>query len=134
MGFALDNRTRLTTVTPVHAGVELPRARFVEEVVRRGLVHLAHDAFPGEVDAARLAAAGELVLVRTDTAGEELEACLRLPGGVVAFVDLTYGRVHCEVAGPAPAAAGGALAALRDRFARPEPASAAVTFAFWCRG
>jgi hypothetical protein len=134
MGLPVDNRTAaLSTVTAVRGGMDLPRARFVDEVVRRELVHFAHDSFPGEVDAAALAAAGTPLLVRADADGDELEAHLRLPGGEAAFVDLGYGQVDCEVAGADPVAVRAALAALRERFARPRPPETTVSFAFWCR-
>ncbi len=134
MGLPMVNRTAaLSTVTAVRGGMDLPRARFVDEVVRRGLVHLAHDSFPGEVDAAALAAAGTPLLVRAGAGGEELEAHLRLPGGEAAFVDFGYGQVDCEVAGDDPVVVRLAVAALRARFARPEPADATVAFAFGCR-
>jgi len=49
---------------PLEDGEDLPRARFLNALAARELVHLGHDRFAGEVDAAAAAALGEAVLVR----------------------------------------------------------------------
>ena len=41
---------------PLEDGEDLPRARFLNELAARELVHLGHDRFAGEVDAAAAAA------------------------------------------------------------------------------
>ena len=59
----------------------LPRGLFVGELLLRELAHIAQDDFRGTALPAKLAELGEPVLVRTDPAGEEVEAFLRLSGG-----------------------------------------------------
>jgi len=83
---------------------------------------------------AKLAELGEPVLVRTDRAGKEVEALLRLPGGEMALVDVSHGDLSIEVAGVTRGAADAAAAALRRELASDPPAPARVSVAFWMRG
>jgi hypothetical protein len=114
-------------------GEDLPRARFLNELAVSAYVHLGHDRFAGEVDAATASALGDAVLVRADADGDELEAFVRLQGGVLALLDYGYGSLGVEVAGATRDDVTGALSRLRGALAQPEPAPSAVTFAFWVR-
>jgi hypothetical protein len=112
-------------------GGDLPRVRYLAEVAARGYVHIAHDQFPGALRAAAVTRLGEPVLVRASADGEELEAFLRLEGGLVALLDLDWGEVKVEVAAQSHGRAAKAVKRLRRRLARPAPASSSVPFAFW---
>lgn len=91
----------------------LPRGLFVGELLLRELTHIAQDDFRGTALPAKLAELGEPVLVRTDPAGEEVEAFLRLPGGEIALLDVSHGDLSIEVAGATRGAADAAAALLR---------------------
>jgi hypothetical protein len=125
---------RVPRAAPLKGGVDLPRALFLDALAERGLVHVAHDEFRGELTAAAAARLGKPVLVRASADGDELEAFVRLEGGLLAFLDLEYGWVEVEVGGSARRAVTRALQALRRVLARPEPAPTAVPFSFWCAG
>jgi hypothetical protein len=120
------------SAAPRRAG-ELPRVHYLDELAARGYAHVAHDEFPGTLDAARLARLGEPVLVRASADGEEVEAFLRLAGGPIALLDLGWGSVSVEVAAARHDRAARAVKRLRRRLARPEPAPTAIPFAFWSR-
>jgi hypothetical protein len=118
----------------LHGGAELPRARFLDELAARGFVHVAHDEFRGELAARAAARLGEPVLVRANASGDALEAFVRLEGGELALLDLDYGFVTVEVAGPRRAGVERAVARLRRRLARQELPPSSVELAFWCAG
>src|SRR5207247_1010018 len=77
-------------------GLDLPRVRYLNEVAARGCVHIAHDRFAGTLDAARAARLGEPVVVRASADGQEVEAFLRLAGGVLVLLDFDWGEVEVE--------------------------------------
>lgn len=112
----------------------LPRGLFVGELLLRELTHIAQDDFRGTALPAKLAELGEPVLVRTDPAGEEVEAFLRLPGGEIALLDVSHGDLSIEVAGATRGAADAAAALLRRELAAETPAPERVSVAFWMRG
>ena len=118
----------------LRSGGDLPRARFLDELAVRGYVHVAHDDFAGALDPARAARLGEPVLVRSSAEGDQLEAFVRLRGELLCLLDVGYGWVDAEVAGPDRASVQRAIKRLRRRLARPEPESSSVAFSFWSRG
>ena len=123
-----------TLRVPLETGRDLPRARFLEELAGRGLIHLGHDDFAAEVDAATAAALGEPVLVRASADGDELEAFVRLEDGGLALLDYGYGSLTVEVAAPERATVTAALQRLRGALATPEPEQDDVPFTFWAQG
>jgi Domain of unknown function (DUF5925)/ATPase family associated with various cellular activities (AAA) len=135
---ATAEHNRILRVAPpvpsLYGGEDLPRVRFVAEVAARGYGHLAHDAFPGAVDADAAAALGRAELVRVNAAGSELEAFVWLAGELACLIELSYGRVDVEVAGPDPATVRVALGGVRERLHRAEDSPATVPLAFWLRG
>jgi Domain of unknown function (DUF5925)/ATPase family associated with various cellular activities (AAA) len=135
---ATAEHNRILRVAPpvpsLYGGEDLPRVRFVAEVAARGYVHLAHDEFPGAVDAGGAAALGRAELVRVNAAGSQLEAFVWLPDELACLIDLCHGRVDVEVAGPDPAAVRAALGGVRERLRRVEDSPATVPLVFWLRG
>jgi len=115
-------------------GVDLPRVRFLAEVAARGYEHVVHDEFPGAVEARAVRRLGAPVIVRASADGGQLEAFLRLDGGLVALLDAGWGQVEVEVAGRTHTRAAKAVKRLRARLARPEAPRDAVRLAFWSRG
>jgi hypothetical protein len=75
-------------------GVDLPRVRYLDQVMARGYVHIAHDEFPGTLRAAQVGRLGQAVLVRASADGEELEAFVRLGRDLVALLDLDWGELQ----------------------------------------
>jgi hypothetical protein len=108
--------------------------RFVRAVTAHGFVQVAHEAFPGALDAAAAAALGEPELVRSNASGDMVEAFVWLPGGFACLLTYGWGRVHAEVAGDDGAAVVAALRGVRERLHRPPPAPSTVPFAFWSSG
>ena len=119
---------------PLEDGEDLPRARFLNELAARGLVHIGHDRFAGEVDAAAAAALGEAVLVRAKAGGSTLEAFVRLEGGELLLLDYGYGSLTLEVAAGEREPVEAVLRRLRSALAKPEPEETDVTFGFWACG
>ena len=111
------------------------RVRVLEEVAARGLIHLGHDEFAADVDAATAAALGEPVLVRASADGDELEAFVRLEGGASRVA-----RLRLRLARPSrsPRRAHETVAAelerLRGALPTPEPEEDEVPCAFWAPG
>ncbi len=124
---ATPSRNDATLRVPLETGRDLPRARFLGQLADRGLIHLGHDDFAAEVDAAAAAALGEPVLVRASADGDELEAFVRLEDGGLALLDYGYGSLTVEVAAPARETVTAALARLRGALAAPEPEEDAVS-------
>ncbi len=116
---------------PLEDGEDLPRARFLNELAARQLVHLGHDRFAGEVDAAAAAAVGDAVLVRAKADKTTLEAFVRLEGGALLLLDYGYGSLTVEVAASEREPVDAALERLRRALATPEPEEDDVPFAFW---
>jgi hypothetical protein len=116
---------------PLEDGEDLPRARFLNELAVSGLVHLGHDRFAGEVDAAAAAALGDAVLVRAKADESTLEAFVRLEGGALLLIDYGYGSLTVEVAAAEREPVDAALKRLRGALATPEPEEDDVPFAFW---
>jgi len=119
---------------PLEDGEDLPRARFLNELAARELVHLGHDRFAGEVDAAAAAALGDAVLVRAKADGSTLEAFVRLEDGVLLLLDYGHGTLLVEAAAAGRAPVDAALERLRGALATPEPDEDDVPFAFWACG
>jgi hypothetical protein len=119
---------------PLEDGEDLPRARFLNELAGRGLVHLGHDHFSGDVDPAAAAALGDPVLIRAKADGSTLEAFVRLEGGVLLLLDFGYGSVTVEAAAAERATVDAALERLRGALAEPEPEEHDVPFSFWSSG
>jgi Domain of unknown function (DUF5925)/ATPase family associated with various cellular activities (AAA) len=119
---------------PLDDGEDLPRARFLNELAARELVHLGHDRFTGEVDPTTAAALGEAVLVRARADGSTLEAFVRLEGGVLLLLDYGHGTVWVEAAARKRRRVDAALKRLRGALAKPEPEETDVTFGFWACG
>ena len=115
-------------------GVDLPRVRFLDEVAARGCAYVAHDEFAGSVDPATIRSLGEPVLVRVSADGGELEAFVRLGGGLLALLDVNWGEVVVEVAGGTQQRVVKAVKRLRRRLAQPQTPRAEIRFAFWSRG
>ena len=112
----------------------LPRALFFAELLARRLPHVARDSFAGASAPSRLSALGAPVLVRSDPAGNEVEAFLRRPGGEIALVDAGHGHVRVEAAGGTREAASRLAALLREALATEAPVPTRVSIAFWMRG
>ncbi len=119
---------------PLESGEDLPRARFLNELAARELVHLGHDRFAGEVDATAAAALGEAVLVRAKADKSTLEAFVRLEGGVLVLLDYGHGTLWIDVAARDREPVDAALKRLRSALAKPEPEETDVTFGFWACG
>jgi hypothetical protein len=119
MATAEDNLRVAPPRPALDDGADLPRVRFVVAVAQQRYVHVAHDRFPGALDAATAADLGDAELIRARADGGELEAFVRLPGDLACLLDFGWGRVVVEV---------------RARLHRPEPPPAVVPFAFWSRG
>jgi hypothetical protein len=119
---------------PLRSGRDLARARFVEELGARGLIHLGHDEFAADVDAATAAALGEPVLVRASADGDELEALVRADDGALAYLDYGYGSLSVEVAAAERDTVTAALARLRGALATAEPEDDEVPMVFWAAG
>jgi hypothetical protein len=111
----------------------LPRALFFAELLARRLPHVARDRFPGASAPSRLCALGTPVLVRSDPAGNEVEAFLRRRGGEIALVDAGHGHVWVEAAGETREAASRLAAQLREALASDAPIPTRVSIAFWMR-
>jgi Domain of unknown function (DUF5925)/ATPase family associated with various cellular activities (AAA) len=118
-------------VVALDDGDDLARVRFLRAVVARRFVHIAHDAFPGALDAAAATALGEPRVLRSNAAGDRAEAFLWLPGGLACLVTAGWGRVSAEVAGSDRAAVAAALRDVRERLHRPPAPPSTVPFAFW---
>jgi Domain of unknown function (DUF5925)/ATPase family associated with various cellular activities (AAA) len=119
---------------PLESGQDLARARFLEQLAARALVHVGHDAFPAGVDAATAAALGEPVLVRASADGEELEAFVRTEAGALVYLDYGYGSLDLEVAAPALEIVAAELQRLRGALATPAPEEDEVPMRFWAAG
>ena len=115
---------------PLESGRDLARARFLEAIAARGLIHLGHDEFAGEVDATAAAALGEPVLVRASADGDELEALVRVEGGLL-LLDHGYGSTEIEVAAADRDVVTRELARLRGALATPDAKEDEVPFRFW---
>jgi hypothetical protein len=122
-----------TLRVPLESGRDLARARFLEEMAARGLVHVGHDHFGAEVDAATAAALGDAVLVRASADGDELEAFIRA-GEAAVYLDYGYGSIDIEVAAPAREIVEAELKRLRGALAKPEPEEDEVSMRFWAAG
>jgi hypothetical protein len=123
-----------TLRVPLESGRDLARARFLEEVAARGLIHLGHDEFAADVDAPTAAALGEPVLVRASADGDELEAYVRAESGALAYLDYGYGSLDIEVAAPAHETVAAELERLRGALHTPEPEEDEVPMRFWAAG
>jgi Domain of unknown function (DUF5925)/ATPase family associated with various cellular activities (AAA) len=130
-GVPADDTSR---VIALDGGGDLAHAHFQRAVAARRFVHLAHDAFPGALDDAAVAAMGEREIMRTNAAGDRAEAFIWLPGGLACLVTSGWGRVYAEVAGRDRAGVAAALRAVRERLHRPPPPPSTVPFAFWSSG
>ena len=105
---------------PPHvSGQDLARARFLEAIAARGLIHLGHDHFPAELDATTAAALGEPVLVRASADGDELEAFVRTGDDAAVLLDYGYGSIDVEVAAPAHETVQAEFKRLRGALATP---------------
>ena len=122
-----------TLRVPLESGRGLPRARFLQELAARGLVHLGHDEFTGDVDANAAAALGEPVLVRASADGDELEAFVRVEGGLL-LLDYGYGSTEVEVAAADREVVTRELVRLRGALATPEPEEDLAPMRFWAAG
>jgi hypothetical protein len=118
----------------LESGRDLARARFLEEVAARGLIHLGHDEFAADVDAPTAAALGEPVLVRASADGDELEAYVRAESGALVYLDYGYGSLDIEVAAPAHETVAAELERLRGALHTPEPEEDEVPMRFWAAG
>jgi hypothetical protein len=123
-----------TLRVPLESGQDLARARFLEELAARGLIHLGHDEFAADVDATTAAALGEPVLVRASADGDELEAYVRAENGALVFLDFGYGSLDVEVAAAARATVEAELERLRGALATPETEDDEVPMRFWAAG
>jgi len=112
---------------------QLPRALFAAEVVGRGLAHVVHDSFRGTAEPAVVAGLAKPVLIRADSEANEVEALVRLGGGV-GLIDAGHGHVELEVAADTPDAAEAGAAMLREVLRTDPPAPERVSLAFWMRG
>jgi hypothetical protein len=122
-----------TLRVPLESGQDLARARFLNELAARGLVHLGHDEFAGEVDAATAAALGEAVLIRASADGDELEAFVRVEGGLL-LLDYGYGSTEIEVAAADREVVARELTRLRGALATADPEEDEVPMRFWAAG
>jgi Domain of unknown function (DUF5925)/ATPase family associated with various cellular activities (AAA) len=113
---------------------ELPRGLFADELLARRCSHVARDDFRGVAAPDKLALLGEPVLVRSDRAGDEVEALLQLPGDMLALIDAGYARVSIEVAGTSRAAVEAATRTLRAALAASAPEDDSVSVGFWMLG
>jgi hypothetical protein len=111
----------------------LPRALFVTELLDRRLVHVARDAFRGELKPARLSRLGTPVLIRSDPAADEVEAFLRMRGGEIALLDAGHGHIRVEVAGETLEAATRLVRRLRAALATEKSVPERVSISFWMR-
>ncbi len=111
----------------------LPHALFVAELLSRGLVHLAQDNFRGRARPAALAELGTPVMVRLDGDGDEIEAFLRLPDGVLVLIDAGYENVRIDVAGRTRQQVEAAARRLRDRLHSEPQLPDRISVAFWMR-
>jgi hypothetical protein len=127
------SRHEATLRVPLESGQDLPRARFLAELAARGLVHLGHDEFAGEVDASAAAALGEPVLVRASADGDELEAFVRVEGGLL-LLDHGYGSTEIEVAAADREVVTRELKRLRGALATPEGDEDEIPMRFWAAG
>ncbi|MGN6869129.1 MAG: DUF5925 domain-containing protein [Solirubrobacteraceae bacterium] len=112
----------------------VPRALFVAELLALRLTHVARDSFRGTASPSRLAELGAPVLVRSDTADDEVEAIIRLRSGEPAWIDTGHGHVSVEAAGRSGDAARAAVRSLRRALESPPPAPERISIAFWMRG
>jgi hypothetical protein len=113
---------------------QLPASLFVAELIARGFAHVAQDSFQGGSEPSKLAELGTPILIRADPEADEVEALLRLPGGVLALIDIGYGDVRVEVAAATSAAASAAAAKFRAALRAEAPPVERISVAFWMRG
>jgi hypothetical protein len=94
-----------------------PRRLFAAALLERRWSHLATDEFAVATPLEDLAELGELVVVRSDRAGDEVEALVLLPQGGAALIDARHGDVGVEVAGPTRELVDDAVATIRAALA-----------------
>lgn len=119
---------------PLESGWDLARARFLEAIAARGLIHLGHDEFAADVDATTAAAVGEPVLVRASADGEQLEALVHAAEGALVYLDYGHGSLDLEVAAPARDTVDAELQRLRGALATPQAEADEVPMRFWAAG
>jgi Domain of unknown function (DUF5925)/ATPase family associated with various cellular activities (AAA) len=112
----------------------LPRALFVADVLAERLAHIAYDQFRGSAEPDALARCGTPVLVRCDREEGQVEAYLRVPGGVLALVHAGHQDIRIEVAGTARQAARSVATQLRQALIADEPPADRISVGFWMRG
>lgn len=126
-----SDRTRLTH--PFHPS-SVPRGLFVAELLALKLTHVARDSFRGTATPSKLAELGAPVLIRSDAAGDEVEAIIRLGSGEPAWIDTGHGHIRVEAAGRSDDTARAAVRSLRRALESPPPAAERISIAFWMRG
>ena len=112
----------------------LPRALFIDEVIARGLPHIATDSFRGATEPSKLSALASPVLIRADPEADEVEAFLRFRGGEIVLLDGGYGHVTLEVAAATRRDAREAVREIRRALETEPPVAERVSVAFWMRG
>jgi hypothetical protein len=131
-----DLRIRRQRPVPIPHGLrpaQVARMLFIDELIARGLVHLAQDDFPGRAQPAVLAELGTPILVRADGHQDEIEALLRLPDGELVLIDAGHGHVWIDVAARTRSAVTAVTLGLRSRLASDAPNPDRVSIAFWMR-
>jgi hypothetical protein len=132
----VDVRTRRQRPVAIPHGLrpaQVPRMLFIDELIARGLVHLAQADFRGRAHPAVVAQLGTPIVVRADGKQDEVEAFLRLPDGELVLIDAGHGHVWIDVAARTRSAVTAAVARVQGLLASDAPGPERVSIAFWMR-